>query len=367
MLNLTKKQKAVSFVLPTVSYVPNGGFKIIYEYANRLLKLGYKVNLIHPNIVDSNEEMKVSKGALQSIKYYKRKLFQRRFTGNWFPIDNNINSYFVREIKEKYIPDSDIIIASAWQTAKPVLSLSDKKGIKFYFIQSLEKWAGPEREVIETWMYPMHKIVISKWLLDFAFSLNEVAHYIPNGLDFTKFNLDIKPENKRKKSILMLASNFEVKGTKYGLEIVHRLKKVYPDIDVTLFGADNYKEHLPDWIKFYLKPSQSVLRDLYNSSSIFLSPSLMEGFPLPPAESMMCGCALVATDIGGHREYAVNEKNSVLFPPKDVNKATDLIKFLIENNSLRISLAYQGNKDIQIYRWDDSVKKMSDLFDTFVF
>ncbi len=361
-MNLVKNRKVISFVLPTLSYVPNGGFKVVYEYANRLLKLGYEVNLIHPNITYGNQNIKASNGTAQSIKYFKRKMFRHRFTGNWFPIDNNVKNYFVRDIKEKYIPDSDIIVATGWQSAKPVMSLSASKGIKFYFIQSLETWAGPEEEVIESWKYPMHKIVISKWLLDYAYSINETADYVPNGLDYSVFNMDEKPEKRNNKSILMLVSNNKVKGTEFGLKVLNEIKTICPEVELLLFGADYFEKPLPEGAKFYLNPSQKALRRLYNKSSIFLSPSLIEGFPLPPAESMMCGSALVASDIGGHKEYAVDGKNSLLFPPMDINGASQAIRRLIEDNNMRISLANQGYIDIQKYNWNDSVCKLSDIF-----
>ena len=36
----------ISFVLPGVSRVPVGGYKMIFEYANRLCKRGHEITLI---------------------------------------------------------------------------------------------------------------------------------------------------------------------------------------------------------------------------------------------------------------------------------------------------------------------------------
>lgn len=359
---MIKTNLEITFVLPTLSYVPNGGFKVVYEYANRLFEIGHKVNLIHPNIVEYAKDLNGSKGRFSNIKFLIRKIRKKNYTGYWFPIDRNIKNFFVPTLAEKYIPKSDIIVATGWQSAKPVMSLSASKGIKFYFIQSLETWAGPEEEVIESWKYPMHKIVISKWLLDYAYSINETADYVPNGLDYSMFNMDEKPEKRNNKSILMLVSNNKVKGTEFGLKVLNEIKTICPEVELLLFGADYFEKPLPEGAKFYLNPSQKALRRLYNKSSIFLSPSLIEGFPLPPAESMMCGSALVASDIGGHKEYAVDGKNSLLFPPMDINGASQAIRRLIEDNNMRISLANQGYIDIQKYNWNDSVCKLSDIF-----
>ena len=35
--------KLITFLMPSVQLVPSGGYKIVYEYANRLAKDGYRV------------------------------------------------------------------------------------------------------------------------------------------------------------------------------------------------------------------------------------------------------------------------------------------------------------------------------------
>ena len=40
--------KKINFILPVASRNPIGGFKVIYEYANRLINDGYAINIILP-------------------------------------------------------------------------------------------------------------------------------------------------------------------------------------------------------------------------------------------------------------------------------------------------------------------------------
>lgn len=349
------KKLKISFVLPTLSYLPNGGFKIIYEYANRLTSKGFDVSLVHPYQIKPSSNL--GEKFLNHLKFLKTRVAKKLNTGGWFPLNPIINNLLVSGIINNNIPDADVVFATAWQTAKPVMNLDRSKGKKFYLIQSLESWAGPKNEVIDSWKFPMKKVVISKWLLEFAKSIHESAEYIPNGLDFDKFGVDLTPEKRNKKTVLMMVSNSQVKGSKYGIAALCRLKESIPDLEVNLFGAGEYEHTLPQWMRFYKNPTQDSLRRLYNNSSIFLSPSLMEGFPLPPAEAMMCGCAVVASDIGGHREYIVNEKNALLFSPKDINKNVELLLRLIENDEYRCIIAHEGLEDIQKFKWEDSVDK----------
>ena len=44
------------------------------------------------------------------------------------------------------------------------------------------------------------------------------------------------------------------------------------------------------------------LLNLYRAAHAFVSPSVYEGFGLPPLEAMACGCPCVISDIPAHRE-----------------------------------------------------------------
>jgi hypothetical protein len=38
----------ITFILPMFLASPSGGFRIVYEYANRLQQRGHRVTLVHP-------------------------------------------------------------------------------------------------------------------------------------------------------------------------------------------------------------------------------------------------------------------------------------------------------------------------------
>jgi len=94
----------------------------------------------------------------------------------------------------------------------------------------------------------------------------------------------------------------------------------------------------------------------------YLSPNWAEGWHLPPAEAMACGCAVVSTDIGGVRDYAEHEKTALLSPPGDPEALTKNLLRLLEDDNLRIQLAKAGHKRIQEFTWDRS----TDLLEQFL-
>ena len=94
------------------------------------------------------------------------------------------------------------------------------------------------------------------------------------------------------------------------------------------------------------------MRALYNGAAVFVGPSHSEGWGLPPAEAMACGCACVVTDIGGHREFAVDGRNALYFPPRDVETASNAICRLVGDRDLRLDLARNALADISRFTWE---------------
>ncbi len=349
----------ITFVLPCLGNIPIGGLKVVYEYANYLSERGHTLNVIHPITMD------LTYSFYRKAQVYKwfllRKLDRTYRPDNWFNIHSNVNIVLVPYLSEKYIPNADFIIATAWDTAEPTAKFSNKKGKKYYFIQNFEIWAAKKEQVLRTFRLPMKKIVISDWLKRLVNSQKEDAYYIPNGFNFNAFGIDIQPENRDNETLMMLYHKLNAKGSIIGLRAIKKAKRIIPKIKLIMFSAYPSPNNLPDWVNYFYKPEQLILRKLYNKSAIFISPSFLEGFPLPPAEAMMSGSALLASDIGGHREYAIHNETALLYPPKDVNTLVERIVELIGDRHKRIHLATQGNSFIKQFTWERATNTMENI------
>jgi glycosyltransferase involved in cell wall biosynthesis len=231
--------------------------------------------------------------------------------------------------------------------------MPDLPGEKLYLIQHLETWLGSADQVMATWKAPLKKIVIARWLEKVAHEMGETCHYIPNGLDFTKFGCDLLPEDRNPAHIAMLFSHsLPWKGSFDGLSALVALKDKYPDLEAEFFGINERQQDLPSWIVYHQTPSQEELRRIYNRASIFLAPSISEGWGLPPCEAMMCGGAVVATDIGGHREFCTDGDTALLVPANAPDAIAEAVERLINDHELRLRVAQSGNRNIQRFTWD---------------
>jgi glycosyltransferase involved in cell wall biosynthesis len=263
---------------------------------------------------------------------------------------------WVPSLNEFFIPRSDFIIACPVQSAFFLNSYSKKKGKKIYFIQGFEDWSMAKDDVVRTWGFPLKKIVIAKWLREIAQGLGEKSVYIPNGLDFSFFK-KLKPFERRPlKSVVFMTHVHALKGTSYALDAFKILKQRFPEIIIKTFSLFPKIKEFPDFIEYFLDPSQDKLRELYNDSAIFLSSSLAEGWGLPSAEAMMCGCVVVATDIGGHREFIEDGINGLYCKPQSADSIVETIEKVFDNPDLAKKISLVAPISLQRFDWDSRVE-----------
>jgi L-malate glycosyltransferase len=349
----------VTFVLPLYLNYPAGGFRVVYEYANCLYNRGHQVTLIHPRQVEP------ANGTIEKVKSHLwplRMHWRDRTLVPWFGLRSGIRVELVTDLREKNIPNADVVIATGYNTAFWVDRYAAEKGRKFYLIQHYETWDGDEEVVNRTWKLPLHKIVISKWLWQIAKDFGEAARttYIPNGMDFTQFRVTV-PFAKRPLRVGMLAHPFEWKGTLDGIAALVEAKKRLPELQAVLFGTHPRPTTAPDWIEYQQRPNPSALLNLYNSCKVFLHPSWAEGWPLPPAEALACGCTLVAAANPGVQDYAADGVTALLAEIKNPQALAQRLIAVLTDAELCQRLAETGGAKIAEYTWERATNALEGL------
>lgn len=332
----------ITFIINEPIRRASGGYKVVYEYANALHMRGNKVEIVY----------RCKRGVLFSnynfpwvIKIFLAKCIAA-LGPNWFKLKRGIRRRIVLDINDNTINNSDVLIATAVDTAKKVNNLSNSKGKKVYFIQGYETWVYPKEKVHETYSYDMTKVVVAKWLKELVdnYSDNQ-SYYIPNGVDKEIYKVIVPIESRDRYSISMMYHNLENKGSADGIKVLMDLKKRYPYLKVNMFGIPEKPKDLPEWIEYTCCASQEEVVEIYNKSAIFLCSSWSEGFGLTGAEAMMCGCALVSTETLGVKEYT-DEISAKLAPIRDIDSLIKLCVNLIENDEQRISMAKIGQQKV---------------------
>lgn len=346
-------------MLPNARKSASGGYKVVYEYANKLVEDGYRVDIVYPCSMLNRDKRVWEK--IRRVLRLIYMLFSNSYRPyHWFALDRRVKLHYVWTLKERYVPHADIYIATAVQTSS---YLNDFRNIlplnKYYLIQGYETWQMSEQKVHETYLYDMQKIVIATWLQEKVEQAGAKATLIHNGFNFDYFRMSIVPEDKDKYCVSMLYHRSPLKGCADGMAALELVRERFGQLHVRMFGATPLPVSMQrDWVEFVQMPDRASHNAIYNGSAIYLAPSHSEGFALTPPEAMMCGCAVVCTDIGGYHEVCHHEQTALVAPVGNVAILAQSIIRLIEDDQLRIRLAQAGHKAIQEYTWDNAYAKL---------
>ncbi len=351
----------ITFVLPFFSERPIGGFKVVYDYATRLAARGHQVVVAHPQHLERQRPLLRTLRA----KLSRSQDLSRNLARFWYPDCDSFTMAFVPSPSPKYLPDADVAVATGWRTAPWVADWPARKGRGYYLIQHYETWDGPKNAVDATWTLPLHKIVIAQWLYDLGctqFHQQNHMTYVPNGIDFDRFAMQIPPQSRRPDTVGMLYHTNVWKGAADGIAALQDVKERIPTLQVRLFGTPERSADIPSWMDYSCQPAPTELTRLYNEVALFVHTSWMEGWGLTAAEAMACGAALVATDNGGVRDYNEEGVTALFSPPKNVPALAEHIRDLIEEPEARIRLALNGYDHIRQYTWDRAIDRIETLF-----
>jgi len=92
-----------------------------------------------------------------------------------------------------------------------------------------------------------------------------------------------------------------------------------------------------------------VLRDYYRHASLFVYPSLYEGFGLPPLEAMASGVPVVTTFTSSIPE-AVGDA-ALMVDPTNIPQLASVMDRVLTDNELRAQLIAKGREHVQKFNW----------------
>jgi glycosyltransferase involved in cell wall biosynthesis len=353
----------VNFVFPGYTNEPVGGYRVIYEYADFLAGRGHGVRLIFPMFMSVPATHRSRLERTRRLVWRMKTRLRNRPLVPWHVFHPQVRMLLVPEVIDAAIPDADVSVATGWSTAQPVADLARSKGEKFYVIQHHETMMGPADAVNATWLLPLRKIVIAKWLEEVGQRLGaRDLRHIPNGINFKLFDVR-NPPTERPMHIISLFHDQAFKGVPDALAVLQAYHGRHPQVPVTMFGVPERAPDLPPWITYARNPSQRTLvQEIYNRGTIYLGASLLEGWGLPPAEAMACGCAFVGTDIGGFREFARHEETALLSPAGDRATLLANLERMTRDQGLRTRIQRSGTEHIRHFTWERAGGSLESYF-----
>ena len=160
------------------------------------------------------------------------------------------------------------------------------------------------------------------------------------------------------------------KGLHYLLQAFQELK--LPAAEVWIVGASNDFEYIRYLKKNYTSVSikykgsfsQSQLVHVYNECTVFVLPSIADGFGMVVSQAQACGLPVITTENVGAADIIKEGVNGFVIPIRDVEALKNRIKLLYDDRKFLIkmsdaALTYSKND----FAWDKYGKRLARFLD----
>jgi glycosyltransferase involved in cell wall biosynthesis len=106
--------------------------------------------------------------------------------------------------------------------------------------------------------------------------------------------------------------------------------------------------------------SDDLLGRLYSSASVFIYPSLYEGFGIPPLEAMAHDCPVAASNTSSIPE--VVGEAAELFDPEDQGDMRAAMERIACSAEHARALVSKGRRQIEKFTWDACAQATLDVY-----
>lgn len=330
----------------TYNLRPSGGARVILEVANHLTRRGHQVSITLP-IRESGRPMwriEVPVYAPSKGRYVEGSSVLDTMIRGGFLLSRKLghDKMFDGDLIRKLAviaPECDFNIATLFPTAFSVHRSG--KGIPLYYVQcheaEFENDLYLKRMAEESYLLPINTVVVSTYLQKLLRDRYSKDSYVClNGVDHNVFYPRKKKESKLA-TVMCIGRSAKWKGLSDVVKAMNIVHKQFREVELVICGWDTIQvENAQFPYRIKSCPTDESLAQQYSDSDIFVSASTLEGFGLPALEAMACGTTVVSTSIA-NEDYAVDEVNSLLVPPRRPDEIAKSILRLLQDDTLRFA------------------------------
>ena len=99
--------------------------------------------------------------------------------------------------------------------------------------------------------------------------------------------------------------------------------------------------------------------ELYKNASLFVYPSLYEGFGLPVLEAMACGVPVITSNRSSLPE--VVDDSAILVNPYNVAEIAGAMERVLKDEYLRLKIIKRQKERTNEFSWEKTAKKFIEL------
>ena len=123
-------------------------------------------------------------------------------------------------------------------------------------------------------------------------------------------------------------------------------------------AVHRYKLH--KHVRFLGYLPDDTLAILYRLASLFVFPSLYEGFGLPPLEAMAAGTPVITSNVSSLPEVVGDA--AILIDPYEPDEIAHAMRRVLTDEALRDDLRARGLARVKEFSWDRSVRRVREIY-----
>lgn len=358
---ISENRKTILINATNIGYKMNGIGNYTLNLVKQLAKLNTKINFV----VYFNRSGKVH---VESITFPEN--FDVRWVSKWLSPDKKFLGHLLRLIHSNYLALKHFRIlqfntsplevcffkSNQIVTVHDVIPILFKKFHKkqYHFYKVFLKYVLKQVQMVIT------PSMYTKDLVHKYYELEDMkVQNIPLAID-TSSSEQSKVSQSKLQYCLYVGRINEMKNI---IQVLRSFKIVSESLELKLIvvGDDKFKfkkfldeaccdEKTKDKIQFLQSVSNNEKFHLMKNASVFLYPTLYEGFGFPPLEAMSCGCPVVVSNNSSLSEVCGDAAYYV--DPEDENDIAGGIFKVLTNETLKSRLIEKGLERVQLYSWN---------------
>jgi glycosyltransferase involved in cell wall biosynthesis len=189
--------------------------------------------------------------------------------------------------------------------------------------------------------------------------------YPQDELQETKAKFDLP------KKFLLFVGSIEPRKNLLSLLMAYSLlsREEKDDLPLILVGFKGWEnkeimqeiEKNQEYIRYLGYITDTELAHIYNLATIFIYPSLYEGFGLPPLEAMACGTPVIVSNVASLPEVCGDA--ALYIEPMDLQDIKDKILTLLGDEKLREELSKKSKAQAALFSWESSALEHFSVFE----
>jgi PEP-CTERM/exosortase A-associated glycosyltransferase len=211
---------------------------------------------------------------------------------------------------------------------------------------------------------------------------------IPNAVDIDQFQPITEKDNVLltelglggKKIFGFIGSFYEYEGLELLVKAIPALKDNCPDLHLLLVGGGQAESKLraivtqlglTGNVTFTGRVNHKEVKRYYSIIDLLVYPRLSMRLtdlvtPLKPLEAMAVGIPCLASDVGGHKELIIDQKDGLLFKAGDIDSLISQLKLAYKMSDFGSIIQHGLNKVITERNWSVSAAPYKSIYTTLI-